>query len=98
MIKYITIATDDDSYRLESIYDESKDNNLGLNLSFVIDNKIIDILDAEDFLINRLYPYLCGKDIEDEYIFDMLEDKFSNVKEDVKELFDEAIRINLFTP
>lgn len=95
MIKYLTLATDDGSYKIETVF--LNNGTRVTAFSILLDGKVVDIWDHEGYLINNLYPYLSDDidNMHDKDEYDDFEDEFSNVKEDIKELFDEAIKLKL---
>ncbi len=90
MNKWTTISTEDDSYQISAIFD--KDGSYTMpSLAFKLDGVETELWDSEDYLLGIVYPYLKGKLISTE-----MDEYFSNVKEDVLEIFEEAIRMKMF--
>ncbi len=87
--KWTVISTSDDSYNISAIIVDDKYKIPSLN--FNIDGKCVDCWDHEEYLIKTVYPYLKGE-ISDEN----LDEYFSNLKPDILELFEEAIKMNFF--
>jgi hypothetical protein len=89
MIAYTTIATDDESYSLSAII---VNNEYKMpSLSIKVDGKEVEYWDAEEYLINTLYPYL-----QTGVGSDGLDDIFSEVREDVLSLFETGISLGFF--
>jgi len=89
MFKLTMICTNDHAYELNALLTNNEYHDV--SLEFYIDDENIDTWDNEDYLINDVYPYLKGEKQDDE-----LDDIFSNVKNDVLEIFEEAIRMKFF--
>lgn len=89
MTKYTTITTDDECYSLSALIIDNEYIMPSLQFKYLGDE--IDYWDNEEYLYKEVYPYLLGLNDDDE-----LEDTFSNVKKQVLEIFEEAIRMGFF--
>lgn len=89
MTKYTTITTDDECYSLSALIIDNE--YIMPSLSFEIEGTESDMWDSEEYLYKEVYPYLLGLNDDDE-----LEHTFSNVKKQVLEIFEEAIRMGFF--
>jgi len=90
MIKYTTITTEDECYSLSALIINNEYTMP--SLTFKLDGQEVDSWDNEEYLYRELYPYLLG--LNDDY--DGLDNIFSNVKKQVLEIFEEAIRMGFF--
>lgn len=96
MIKGSFVSTDCGSYKFSTLIEENGKYSMPC-LEIIIDGETVDIWDNVEYLKNVVYPYLNNEHelLEDSDLQVMIE-TFSNVKEDVKEIFDEAIYMGFF--
>lgn len=95
MVKYTVITDDSESYEFRALLND--DGNYEYpHLAFKVDGELTDLWDKDSYLIETLLPYLKGAMEENHEAFNELEDLFSNTKEGVLELFEEAIKLGFF--
>lgn len=91
MIKYLTISTDCGIYKLSAI--EYRGEYVFASLQIGRDSdSTTEYWDNDSFLVEKLYPYLKG---EIEAPIQEVEDVFSNSKEKVLEIFEEAFKAGI---
>lgn len=90
MIKWTTISTDDGFCNLSALLE--RDVYFGVSLNFNDSDR--DIWDNERYLVYELLPYLKG---EVGAYDDKFNEIFGNRKEEVLEIFEEAIEMGFFT-
>jgi len=95
MFSYTAFETDDGAFRLSA----NKDNFKFYmpSLFIIADGKIIDEFDSISYLKNIMFKYL-KDDLEfiDDETLDDLESSFSNYKEELLEMFNEADKLGFF--
>lgn len=100
MFRSNEIISDCDKYHLSCLVDSEFNNQKfsAITLGFYVNGKVNEIWDNESFLIETLYPYLKGLQIElsssDIHEINCLIDE--DVKEELIEMFDTAINLGWF--
>ncbi len=91
--KYTTISTECGDFKLSALLD--KNGNYSFPYFEILDTedltKTIEVWDSVSFFLETLIPYL-KNEIEDEE----LDKYFSEMKEDILELFEEGIEMDFF--
>ena len=90
MFKYTTVATNDDQFKLSA--NLNKDNKFYMPSLIIVDGDNAELFcDNETYLMETVYPYLKGDALNDEF-----DSYFSNNREDLLSVFEEAIKIGFF--
>ncbi len=93
MLKYITLATEKDDFRITALITSKIKEPIKFehpSFQFVIDGKETDCWDSEEYLVKEVYPYLKNEVESDEF-----DDLFSNYKEELLDLFEEAFELGV---